>query len=460
MSYAYGYIFPAGGELWGCIMSYVGFENAHRLNYFSNPDKTYKGAPMGIPKGRPNAADNVRRINVTAPVVAAYRSGIGSTSRVPVLASPPRLDFPATPVGSISPQRSLRLAYSSASIQRPIRITDFQVTGDASAFQVQIFDNNTKQFISGNSFTIAPPDSIQLVVRFQPSSSQAAEANIIFKADDPSFRYDLPPIRLTGNVAAPLLKNISTRGYVGTGDNVLIGGLIIGGTSSREVLIRAVGGSLAGLGVAQALRDPVIELYHGSTLIARNDDWGDGFGYEPIRWSGFAPADDLESAVLTRLEPGNYTAIVHGFGDATGVALIEAYDLEVNPGTELLNISTRGQVQTGDNVMIGGFILGGTSPTRVVVRAIGPSLTERGVSSPLQDPTLDLHNSEGTRIASNDNWRSDDESGIVGTGIAPHDDREAALVATLPPSGYTAIVRGANQTRGVALVEVYKTAAE
>jgi hypothetical protein len=461
LSYAYGHIFTGkSGKKFGCVMSYPYQSGARPIPYFSNPDVTYDGVPTGIPKGRVDAADNARRVNLTAPVLAAQRAGDGSSSRVPVSASPPRLDFPVTAAGSSTSQKNIRLSFSGASPLRPIRIADFQVTGDAASFQVQVFDNNTQQFLTGNAFTISPPNGIQLFVRFQPNSPSLAEATITFKAEDPGFRYDLPPIHLSGNATAPRLKNISTRGHVGTGENVLVGGLIIGGMSSRDVVIRAVGASLTRFGVLQPLRDPVLEVYQGSTLIAQNDDWGDGFGYEPVRASGLSPADDLESAVRLKLQPGNYTAIVRGNNDSVGTAVVEAYDLQANPATQLLNVSTRGRIGADPEVMIGGCILGGTSPTRVLVRAIGPSLINFGISDALVDPTLDLYDSQGNRIASNDNWRSDNESEIRATGNPPHDDREAALAATLPPAAYTAIVRGANQTTGVALIEVYNVEGE
>jgi hypothetical protein len=191
-------------------------------------------------------------------------------------------------------------------------------------------------------------------------------------------------------------------------------------------------------------------------LIAMNDDWGDGFPREGIRWIGLPPTHDLESAVHLRLDPGSYTAIVRGHRGATGVALVEAYDLESAEQTQFLNISSRGQVSTGDRAMIGGFILGGATPTRVLVRALGPSLTAAGVGGALQNPTLDVHDGQGARVSSNDDWRSDNEAGIRATGVAPADDREAAALLRLVPGAYTAIVRGSNESSGVALVEVYR----
>ena len=183
-----------------------------------------------------------------------------------------------------------------------------------------------------------------------------------------------------------------------------------------------------------------------------------------IRNSGYAPGDVREPAMIVDLPPGNYTAIVRGVNDTTGVALVEAYDLATGIDSTLGNISTRAFVQTEDNVMIGGFIVGGTQSKRVIVRAIGPSLTQYGVFDTLADPTLELHDGSGALIASNDNWQTTIIGGIItgnqvrdilNSGLAPAQRTESAIIATLPPGNYTAIVRGVNDTIGVALVEVY-----
>jgi hypothetical protein len=261
------------------------------------------------------------------------------------------------------------------------------------------------------------------------------------------------------------LGNISTRMNVGTNDNVLIGGIIIQGNASKKVIIRAIGPELTQRGVPGALRDPTMELHDGSgALIGRNDNWGTTIRggvitsdqVAEIRASGLVPGDSYESAIISTLQPGNYTAIVHGVNNTTGIALIEAYDLDATASANLANISTRGFVGTGDSVMIGGLIILGSTPEKVIVRAIGPELTARGVPSALQDPTLELHDGGGNLIAFNDNWKDSQRTEIAASGLPPTDDRESAIVATLPPGNYTAIVHGANGTTGVALVEVYK----
>jgi hypothetical protein len=254
------------------------------------------------------------------------------------------------------------------------------------------------------------------------------------------------------------LGNISTRLRVETADNVLIGGFIISGTQPKKVIVRAVGPSLTGFGVAGALENPILELHDSSQTIASNDDWMDAPNRQEIIDSGLAPTHNLESAVLITLPAGNaaYTAIMRGVNQGTGVGSIEAYDLDRTVDSKLANIATRGFVQTGDNVMIGGFIVVGNTPKRVIVRAIGPSLTV--VPNRLANPALELRDGNGALLESNDNWvDAPDRQEIIGTALAPSNDLESAILATLPAnnSGYTAIVSGVNGTTGVALVEVY-----
>src|SRR6266478_4197613 len=264
-------------------------------------------------------------------------------------------------------------------------------------------------------------------------------------------------------------KNISTRLAVGTSDNVLIGGIIIQGNAPKKVIIRAIGPELTQYGVPGALQAPFLELHDVSgALIAQNDNWGTTIQggvitsdqVAEIQASGLAPGDSHESAIISTLEPGNYTAIIRGVPDGTtGVALVEVYDLgtaslDVSSNAQLGNISTRGLVQTGDNVMIGGFIVRGDMPATVIVRAIGPSLTAYGVPGALQDPTLELHDGTGAVIGTNDNWQDDPGAAqIQADNLAPSDPRESATIVTLNPGNYTAIVRGANGTTGIALVE-------
>lgn len=251
------------------------------------------------------------------------------------------------------------------------------------------------------------------------------------------------------------LLNISTRVEVGTGANVLIGGFIITGTQPKRIIVRALGPSLSPF-FAGILADPVLELHDATgNLIVSNDNWRSDQESEIIA-TGIPPTNNLESAIVMALPAHGsaYTAVVRGANNGTGLGIVEAYDLDQSVDSKQANISTRGFVETGNNVLIAGLIMLGQNPLTVIVRAIGPSLSIPGA---LIDPTLSLHNGDGELIAFNDNWRSDQEAEIIATGIPPSNDLESAIVTTLPPAGgsYTAIAQGKNGTSGVALVEVY-----
>ena len=257
------------------------------------------------------------------------------------------------------------------------------------------------------------------------------------------------PILATGQ-----LLNISTRARVGTGEDVLIGGFIITGTQPKRIIVRAIGPSLSSL--PGTLADPVLELRDSSgNLIASNDNWRSDQQASVIA-TGIPPGNDLESAIVATLPAQNsaYTAIVRGVNNGTGVGLVEVYDLAPILDSKPANISTRGLVQTGDNVLIGGLMILGQNPLSVIARAMGPSLPMPGT---LADPTLSLHDSNGALIAFNDNWRSDQEEEIIATGISPNNNLESAIVATLPANGafYTAIVQGQDGASGIGLIEFY-----
>lgn len=251
------------------------------------------------------------------------------------------------------------------------------------------------------------------------------------------------------------LLNIATRLRVQTGENVLIGGLIIAGTDPKRVIIRAIGPSLAQF-FTGTLANPILELYQGNTLLQSNDDWKQTQQAE-IEATMLQPANDFESAIVRTLPPGSYTAIVRGSNNTAGIGLVEAYDLSLEAHSKLANISTRGFVETDSDVMIGGVIIGpaGGSNVRVVVRAIGPSLSAVGVTGALQDPTVELKNANGATLSSNNDWQQGQPAELQQLGLAPTDARESALLATLNSGNYTAIVRGNGNTTGVALVEIY-----
>jgi hypothetical protein len=233
----------------------------------------------------------------------------------------------------------------------------------------------------------------------------------------------------------------------------MIGGFIVGGTGDKPIVIRAIGPSLLDLGVTGALPDPILDVYDSTgAIIAENDDWVTlPAGSIPKQ---LQPPNPKESVISNNFAPGSYTAVLRGADGMPGVALCELYDLDPNDSS-VRNLSTRGQVGTGDDVLIGGFIISGDDPTAVIARAIGPSLAAYGITDPLQDPVLELHGEDGSLISQNDNWRSTQEQQILDTNLAPTDDREAAIVATLSPGRYTAIVRGANNSTGIALIEIY-----
>jgi hypothetical protein len=251
-----------------------------------------------------------------------------------------------------------------------------------------------------------------------------------------------------------------------TAERVLIGGFIITGADAKKVMIRGIGPSLSGAGLTGTLQDPTLSL-QGSQVSITNDNWkirSDGTSQQAeVEATTIPPTKDLESAIVTTLSPGSYTAVLSGTNNTTGIGLVEVYDLNRSAGSQLANISTRGFVDINDNVMIGGFIVGPatTRAENVLIRAIGPSLSGAGIQGALQDSLLELHDGNGATIATNNNWKINDSNGtsqqalIEATTIPPTDDRESAMVRTLAPGTYTAVVRGVNKTTGVALVEVY-----
>jgi hypothetical protein len=253
------------------------------------------------------------------------------------------------------------------------------------------------------------------------------------------------------------LQNSSTRLSVQTNDNVLIGGFIIRG-GTKKVEVRAIGPSLTQSSVSGVVANPTLELYDSTgSLIASNDDWVNSDQRRAIADSKIPPLTGQESAVIASLAEGNYTAIVRGVSNTTGVGLVEIYDLDNAATIHLKNLSSRGRVETGDNVLIGGFILGGGVSTNMVVRGIGPSLTSAGVPGALANPSLELYNAQGTLIDSNDDWISSaNKTAISNSGLAPTNDLESAVYDSLAAGNYTAIVRGVNSTTGVGLVEIYE----
>jgi phospholipase/lecithinase/hemolysin len=251
--------------------------------------------------------------------------------------------------------------------------------------------------------------------------------------------------------------NLATRVFVDTGERVAVAGFIVTGDVAKKVLLRGIGPSLAANGVPTPLANPTLTLFDSDgNVITTNDDWKNSPDAAQIMNTGIAPKEDLESAILSSLAPGNYTVTLAGKDNGIGNGLIEVYDLDSASNSTLANVSTRGYVGAGDNAMIGGLIVNSGEYPMVVLRAIGPTLAASGIAEPLLDPTMDLYDQDGTVIASNDDWKLGQPQSVVATQLAPSDDREAVIVAFTPPGNYTAVVRGKNDTIGVALVEAYR----
>lgn len=261
------------------------------------------------------------------------------------------------------------------------------------------------------------------------------------------------------SIIGPGLFNISARAQVGTGDQVCIAGLIIQGSAAKtkRILVRGIGPSLqaGGVPLAATLMDPEIELHNfaGTTILA-NDDWRSSQQAE-ILSTGLAPSNNKEAALIAVLPPGEYTVILRGVGGTTGIGLIEVYDLDGSVDPDLGNLSARADVETGDSILIGGLIIH-SALDQVLLRALGPELANSGLTGVLSDPVMELHDSNGALLVSNDNWRdASNSAAIQATGLAPTDDRESAILTTPAPGNYTALVRGAGNATGTALLEAY-----
>jgi glucose/arabinose dehydrogenase len=265
--------------------------------------------------------------------------------------------------------------------------------------------------------------------------------------------------RVSAVASQPL--NISVRSRVGTGNDVMISGFIITAGSAKKVILRALGPSLQGADVPNPLADPFLELRASdSSLITSNNNWRDNnaAAQQDLTNNQLAPSNDLESAIVATLQPGTYTAIIRGQGNTSGVGLLEVYDVDRTTTSRLANISGRASVQTGTNVLISGFIVGqNIGAAKVVVRALGPSLAQSGITNPLLDPTLELRDNNGALVIANDNWQDDANQAaqISGNGLAPGNSQESAIATSLLPGTYTAVVAGKNGGTGVGLVEVY-----
>ena len=397
---------------------------------------------------------------MTLTISATNESGTGSAPLTITIGQAPA----DQPVISSPPSASGR---QGESFSYQITATGNPTSYDASGLPPGLFVNRSNGLISGTPLTAG---TFTASISATNSSGQTGSAALTITIEavgasptptptpTPSASPSPSPSASPGQAAAEL-ANVSTRAQAGTGDNVLIGGFIIQGDGAKRVIVRAIGPSLEDVGVSGSLADPTLELFDGSgASIAFNDDWKAGGQRNEIEQTGVPPGNEQEAAIVMDLAPGNYTAVVRGVRETSGVGLVEVYDLG-SAGSRLVNISTRSRVSVGDNVMIGGFIISSDQATRVMVRGIGPSLTQSNppVSNALLDPSLELRDGQGSLITSNDNWvNSPQRQQIEQSGLAPTDGRESAIIASLPKGTYTAIVRSSDGSPGVALVEVYR----
>jgi hypothetical protein len=250
----------------------------------------------------------------------------------------------------------------------------------------------------------------------------------------------------------PRLANSIWRAYVGLGDNAVTGKFVVQGSGSKNVVFRALGPSLQ---VNARLQNTVLELRDkNGNLITYNNDWATDVNAGQLQSYGLAPSDPRESALARTLPAGSYTLVVRGAGNATGIGRVEMFDLSQPPTATVANMSARGLIASG-NVLLGGVTVAGRASQTVLFRAIGPDLISQGIPFALRNPTLEVYDSNGTLVASNDNWKSNQQAQIEATGLAPGDDRDAAILLNLQPGFYTALVRGAGGTIGIAQAEAY-----
>jgi hypothetical protein len=397
------------------------------------------GVAFGMPADTTASAFNSKTGKLGAQVGSAVRFfPLGDSMPAPVLTTDPAS---STSVILTWTDNSLETGFT---IQRRVAGTTTweDIAGGAAR-------NATMRTITG----LSPGVQYEFRIKADSPASTSGWSNIATATTStgnpsPTPQPSAPPAQ------AGKLANIATRMAVGTGDDALIAGFIITGSQPKKVIIRALGPQLAAGGLAGALTDPTLELNYPNEATLFNDNWKDSQQQE-IEASTIPPNFDAEAAIIATLQPGfAYTAVVRGKEHSTGVGLVEVYDLDSAAPSNLANISTRGLVKTGDEVMIGGLIVGGAQPARVLIRALGPSLTARGVSGALADPVLELHDSNGN-VVINDNWRESQEKEIVATSVPPSNDNEAAMLSTLAPGGYTAVVRGKADGTGVALIEAY-----
>ncbi len=371
------------------------------------------------------------------------------------------------PLGAVpnsfgDPTRVAQLNIASATYRNQLRTVIAATKASLASLGTTIQVFNLDSWLNGLR-VLGQPAKYGLVNVITPAQGESVNPDQYLYWDDihptTSGHHNIAreAARLVTGQVPPLGKasNVSARAFVGNGENALISGFIISGTAPKTVIARALGQSLSRF-VAGVLPDPTLTIFNSTGgAIAFNNNWQDTQQAQ-ISASGYAPGNYFDAAIVITLAPGNYTAVVAGRNGGGGIALADVYDLSPTGNSVFRNLSTRSFVGTGDNVLIGGLIIAAGEPPVVVLRAIGPTLTRHGIVHALQDPTLELRDGNGTLVAVNDNWQNTTATAIKATLLPPTDDRESAIVASLPPGNYTAIVRGKNGTSGVALVEAYR----
>ena len=367
----------------------------------------------------------------------------------------------------------------AANMVNPVTVYSGSLTLPTNAFNPGV-SNPVIQFNTAN-YTIHPGDNVVIYISHsisdQPTTAQASfattdqaadptAASAVFSRDNTSTGWgsgngDVAPPYLINFVTDPRLVNLSTRATVETGAAILIGGFIIEGNAPKKIIVRAIGPSLGlpPFNLPNVLVNPQLTLFDANNQIASNDDWqtNSAADIQTIQDAMLAPADPRESAIVQTLAPGAYTAQVSGVSNTQGNALLEVFDVDSSSVATAVNISTRAKVETGNNVVIAGFIVEGNAAT-ILMRGIGGSLGAPPFNIPgaLADPTLELHNEAGAVIATNDNWQQNaNAAAITATGLAPTQAAESAILMTLPAGAYTCILRGVGSGTGIGRIDVY-----
>ncbi|HYJ07134.1 MAG TPA: Ig-like domain repeat protein, partial [Chthoniobacterales bacterium] len=394
--------------------------------------------------GDPNESVTVAKANTTTTVASSMNPSVGGQPVTFTATVTPNTSTPTTPSGTV------QFVVDGANFGAPVAMSNGMA--EISTSSLSAGNHSVTAQYSGDA-------------NFSDSEGTLDGGQTVTPGPSPTPTPTPTPSPTPTATPTPTpaqALNISTRLRVDIGDRVMIGGFIITGNASKPIVVRGLGPSLANSNVpaSTVLNDPFLQLRGpDGALITGNDNWKDSSQRSQIEGTVYEPTDDREAVVLATLAPGAYTAIISGVDQTAGVGLVEVYDNGQAVDSQLANISTRGFVLTADNVMIGGFTLGGTSnPTRIAVRALGPSLTSSGLSNVLADPTLELYNANGTVMVSNDDWQSDPASAaqLTANGLALPNPKESGIFTSLaPPGQFTAIVAGKDGTIGIALVEIY-----